>query len=181
MNSVSVFILLIFLLPFCSAVTLGISPEKIDFSADENQKICCNFSVIGNNGGIFLGEIKWSKIDSGNIYDYNLSSESLGINASFPQEAAPGKYQLCLISKQSGNYYGILRYKLENSSYGVGTWIELHVSNNNFVKNLLSVTGNAIGGSLSVAGIWASSVVLLLAFLILLIIRTKKFKREELV
>ncbi|MCL5730265.1 MAG: hypothetical protein M1165_01710 [Candidatus Pacearchaeota archaeon] len=175
-----ILILFIVVSPFCSAISLGISPEKIIFSAEEDKRACKNFSLVGDPGSVFHGEAGWSKTLSNNLGKYNLTSESLGISASFPETTVSGRHQICIVSKQSGTYYGALLYRLENSSYGIGTWILLDVSDPNPIKKVLSLTGSAVKRGLSADKIWISSVFLLTLLLVLLVIKAWRRKKDSL-
>ncbi|MDE1848993.1 MAG: hypothetical protein KGH55_03095 [Nanoarchaeota archaeon] len=177
-----VFAILIFLFSFlpCSAASIGISPEKLHFSAERDSMSCQNFSLFGNEGETLYGKVGWSKTLSNNLGKYNLTSESLGISASFPETTVSGRHQICIVSKQSGTYYGALLYRLENSSYGIGTWILLDVSDPNPIKKVLSLTGSAVKRGLSADKIWISSVFLLTLLLVLLVIKAWRRKKDNL-
>lgn len=138
------FILIIFSISFFSASTLGISPGTIKISEKTNEIACRNFTLMGEENYIFNGEIKWSGKNSRNLIDYTISSDKLKIDSQIPFGIKSGTYQICFSSKTAGNYYGALKYKMNNSSYGIGTWVELNVSGENNVQNILSLTGEAI-------------------------------------
>lgn len=165
----------ILLLSFCSALTLGISPEKIKLSGEINKEICGNFSIIGNENSLFLGEVRWSMENSKDINRYVVSSQEIKINAFFPKEASSGKYQICLSSEKAEEYYGILMYKLKDSSYGIGTWIELNIKQEKSVQNILLVTGKIIHSN-NLEKIFLFTPFLFLVVLILLLIKLKNKK-----
>ena len=154
---------------FFSASTIGISPGTIEISEKTNEIVCKNFTLMGEEGYIFNGEITWSNEKSKNIVTYTIPSDNLNIDSQIPSGINPGTYQLCLSSKIAGNYYGALKYKLNDSSYGIGTWIELNVSG----KNFLSLTGKTIGG-ISPEKIFYFTPLLLFAILIFLFKKLKK-------
>jgi hypothetical protein len=142
---ISILFLSLFIsISFCSAVDFGISPGIIKFSEKQNEINCQNFTIIGGDKDIFNGDVKWSNENSKDISDYNLFSKELNINVTLPSGIKAGQYQVCISSEKSGNYYGALMYKLNNSSYGIGTWIELKVEGNNPIQNILSLTGSTI-------------------------------------
>ena len=168
-------LLLLLLIPFSSSSTLGISPGTIEFFEEPNQIICKNFTIFADNDSLFYGEVKWSKENSKNINQYTLSSEELNINTNFPNKTKSGQYQICLSVKKEGNYFGALMYKLKDSSYGIGSWIELSIAKNNSMTKILLLTGNAINKTGS-KKIFFLTPILLLIILILLLSKLKKRK-----
>jgi hypothetical protein len=170
--------LLLILFPLCSAADFGISPGIIKFSEKQNEVQCQNFTIIGGNWDVFNGNVKWSSTNSKDISDYKLSSNELKINATIPSGIQAGQHQVCISSEKAGNYYGALMYKLNNSSYGIGTWIELKVEGENPIQNILSLTGNTIKG-ISLQKIFLFTPILFLIVLILLLRKLKKKNKTE--
>lgn len=167
---------------FVSSASIGISPGDISFSGSTNRQICSNFSVIGD--GTFKGEIKWSAKNSKNIIDYNLTSKNLQINDSFPIETIRGNYKICLSARKAGNYHGAILYKLENSSYGIGSWIELDIKDNNPVKKILplELEGSAIKNTGHFKNtLWELLLIPFFGMIVFLIIKIRKAKKENLV
>lgn len=174
-----IFLLSIFIsLSFCSALNFGISPGIIKFSEKQNEVSCQNFTIIGENANVFNGNIKWNDKDSKDISDYTLSSEKLNINATIPSEIKSGKYQICISSEKAGNYYGALMYKLNNSSYGIGTWIELKVEGDNPIQNILSLTGDTIK-EIPYQKAFLFTPILFLIILIFLLVKLKRKNNTE--
>ncbi len=93
---------LIISISFCLAVSFGISPEKIKLSGKQGETMCNNFSILGDGGNNFYGEIKWSNQNSRRINEYNLSSEELELNVDYPIKAKTAKYQICISTKKGG-------------------------------------------------------------------------------
>lgn len=156
---------------FCFALNFGISPQKIELTGKTNEIICKDFSVLGDNQSIFQGTIKWSKTLTNNLIDYNLSSSDLRISYNFPELTNPGKYEICLSTKISGIYYGVLMYRLKDSPYGIATWIELKINQNHetsFLSGEIIQEINPINLSLLVL------VITLLLIFIILIIKLKR-------
>ncbi len=173
-------IVLIISVSFSSAISIGISPEKLEFYGQRNELICRDFSIFGDNSSLFEGQIKWSRIDSKILSDYKFDSSSLKINTSFPTLINPGKYKICLSSKNSGNYYGVLMYKLQNSSYGIGTWVDLQITGNSLIEKINLISGETIQniGSIKIGLISFSGILALI--LIILFIKLKRKKIEKL-
>jgi hypothetical protein len=172
------FIVLIISLSFCSALDFGISPGIIKLSEKPNEIVCKNFTIIGGNEDIFNGNIKWSNTNSKDISDYKISSKELNINSTIPSEIKAGKYQICISSEKAGSYYGALMYKINNSSYGIGTWIELKVEGNNPIQNIISLTGSTIKG-IDTKKAFLFTPILLLVVLIFLLRKLKRRNNTE--
>jgi len=149
----------------------------IKLSEKPNEITCGNFTIIGERNDIFNGDIKWSRENSRNINDYIITSEKLKINAELPLEIKAGTYQICISAESGGNYYGALMYKLNNSSYGIGTWIELNVEGENLIGDIVSLTGNAIKET-DFKKIFLFTPILLVIILILLLRKLKRNKTE---
>lgn len=170
--------LITILISFCSAVDIGISPGTIILSEKQNEIACTNFTIIGEDENIFNGDIKWSNENSRKINDYTMSSEKLNINATIPSGIKAGQYKICISSKRAGNYYGALMYKLNNSSYRIGTWVELKVEGENSIKNVLSLTGSTIE-KIDAQKIFLFSPILFLITLFLLLKKLKSKNKTE--
>jgi hypothetical protein len=125
LSSFILFFITLFNAIFLNAIELGISPEEIRVDAKVEELGCSNFSLFGNVN--FLGEVKWSKIETKDLREYILSSEDLDIAINFPDKAKEGKHEICFTGKREGNYYGVLLYKAEGTGYGIGTWIKLNL------------------------------------------------------
>lgn len=177
MNKIVFSFLLILLISisFYSATDFGISPGIIKFSEKQNEVQCQNFTIIGGNWDIFNGNVKWSNTNSKDISDYKLSSKELNLNVTIPLETQAGQHKICISSEEAGNYYGALMYKLNNSSYGIGTWIELKVEGTNPIQNILSLTGSTIKQINSQKAFLFTPIL----FLIILIFLLKKLKRKN--
>ena len=139
------FVLILFILVnFTSSLEFGLSPTLIKISGDVEEKLCKDFSFFGDRPAL-NGEIKWSKEKSSNLNDYKFFSGESGIESSFPKEISNGKDEICFIGKRPGKYFGVLFYRVENTSYGVGTWIELELIESKKNKfPLISLTGFSI-------------------------------------
>ena len=178
-NKISIFLFLIIIsISFCSAMYIGISPGTIKLSEKQNEVVCANFTILGGNENFFNGNIKWSNENSRKINDYTTSSEKLKINATIPSGIKSGQYKICISSSKGGNYYGALMYKLNNSSYGIGTWIELKVENGDSIQNISSLTGDSIRG-INIQKVFLFSPILLLIILFLLLKKLKSKSKSE--
>ena len=178
-NKFPIFLFLIIIsISFCSAVDIGISPGTIKLFEKQNEVVCANFTIIGGNENFFNGNIKWSNENSRKINDYATSSEKLKINATIPSGIKSGKYQICVSSSKGGDYYGALMYRLNNSSYGIGAWIELKVEGGDSIQNILSLTGESVK-EIKIQKIFLFSPILLLIILFLLLKKLKSKNKTE--
>jgi hypothetical protein len=178
-NIYLVLISLIFSMSALGGITLGISPEKLEFSGNPNEVICDNFSISGDNSSLFEGSVLWSRSETKNILDYDINSSDLGIDSKFPKLTNAGEYQVCLQGKNSGDYHGALLYKVQDFSYGIGTWIELHVKGNSLFDKVNFISGKSVKDTNPVGMAFISSFALLSLTLIVLIIKLKERKRQR--
>jgi hypothetical protein len=176
MNKLFIYaIILILFLSFIPAFEIGVSPAKLIFEGKQSVEICRNFSVFNDKGGIFNGELKWSREKTKDISKYILSSKESNVNVKFPIKIINGKYEICLSSENEREYYGILSYKLENSSYAIGIWIEVKIKKNEY--SILSLTGKIVEGN-SLTKLFIFTPLLLVIVLLLLLSKLKKKNRE---
>jgi len=170
MKIIFMIFLLILSLYIASSLDFGISPEEISLSGKEGERICSNFSLIGDSL-IFLGEVKWGGENSRNMGDYAFSGEHYRIVSEFPSIAYSGKHEICFSAEKSGDYYGALLYKIQGTSYGIGTWIHLTVEKNeNLFNSVNFLTGRAIGEKVSSFVVLLSLVFTLLVLILAMII-----------
>ncbi|MEX0920849.1 MAG: hypothetical protein WDZ62_01140 [Candidatus Pacearchaeota archaeon] len=125
-----ILLIFIFHLGFSHALDFGISPEEIILSGNVGEKVCKEFSLIGQDL-IFNGKVKWSYEKTKNIKDYVLSGKEFEINVDFPNITNSGKKEICIEGKNPGKYNGALFYKIEETNYGIGTWINLKLEDSN--------------------------------------------------
>jgi len=172
--------ILIFSASVVQSISFGISPEKILFSGKIGERICREFSLIGENF-IFSGEIKWALKDSRNIEEYKLNSENLKLEAEFPKSVSAGNYEVCIKGKESGKYYGALFYRIEGTSYGIGTWVNLDISENEKNSKTPVLTGMFIRdsekeNSLLKNALYIMNVITFLSLVFLLLVLLRKNK-----
>jgi hypothetical protein len=168
-------IILILFISFISPFEIGVSPAKLIFEGKQNTEICRNFSVFNDEGRTFNGEIKWSREKIKDISKYILSSKEANINIKFPEKVKSGKYEICLSSEKEGEKYGVLSYKLENSSYAIGIWVEVKITKNDY--SVFSLTGKIVEEN-SLTKIFIFTPLLLIIVLLLLLLKLKKKNRE---
>jgi hypothetical protein len=116
-------LLLIFILiNFVSAIELGISPGKVEFSGE-----CENITIFAN--GRIIAEDKWSKTESRNLEDYNLNARDVGVEINYEKNfIVDGKRKIQICVKAEGRHYGIFLVRQEGSIAGVGSWLTLDIN-----------------------------------------------------
>lgn len=137
----------VLLIQFTHASTLGMSPPQVNFEGLSNQSICENFSVkyLGNNS--LVGKLLWEKQGkfNRNLLEHNLSSKDLGINSSFERIISNNNastHEICLSFPYSGEFHGVLIYKIENKPVQVGIWIGASIKGSK--SSPLFVLGNFV-------------------------------------
>jgi hypothetical protein len=129
---------------FVSSLSFGIAPDRINLETHQNKEVCANIVLIGENL-TFSGEMKWSNNPSKSINDYIINGEDIGISEKYPHRTGPGTYQICFESKEPGEFQGALKYKIEESSYGIAIWINLLVEERekeSLPEKITLLTGN---------------------------------------
>jgi hypothetical protein len=177
----------ILLIPFSSSMEVGVSPGVLVLEANQNELVCKNFSLIGQDEIVFLGDLFWSKVESRNINDYKLKSEDMGIEGVYPKNASPGKNIFCIKSKKEGNYHGVLKYKIENTNYGFLMWLDVNIEKDPktkifFGENPIAVTRKIINPEnkkIFAAILWIFSLILI-SFFLFLLLKINKLKRRNL-
>ena len=163
------FIYIVFIIisiSFAYSLEIGISPSDIYLEAEVNKFICRNFSLTGESGNIFIGDLKWSEKESKNLVDFNLPSEKEKIILTFPNITFSGNNSICFKAEKGGIYYGALLYRVQGSIFGIGAWIKLLVKDNNF--DLIGMTGRVIKKEESVG--FNLNLILVFIFLLLIFI-----------
>lgn len=136
-------ILFLFVISFSSAIKFGVSPDKILLEGNNNELICSNFTLLGDTNLIFNGDILFSERETKELTDYNLSVEEISLKVFYDKQTFSGEKQICVIGKNS-KYYGALTYKVVGTNYGIGTWVEINIGEENFFIRTEAITGNAI-------------------------------------
>ncbi len=129
---------------FVSSLSFGITPDRINLETQQSKEVCADVRLIGEDL-VFSGEIKWSEGSSKSINDYVINGEDLEISEKYPHRTGPGTYQICLESKEPGEFQGALKYKIEDSSYGIAIWINLLVEETekgSLPEKITLLTGN---------------------------------------
>ena len=174
--------LIVLFLQNASSLDFGISPEKIQIKGKINEDICSNFSLIGEENLVFTGEITWANEETKTLAEYTFSSEEKNLEAVYPEQTKKGEYTFCIKGSNEGNYSGALLYKIENTSYGVGTWISVYLEkqdSENENETITPLTGKAIEEKINnsekeIYLLELSTLILLVIFLFILLNKISK-------
>lgn len=163
---ITLFVLLIFV-NFSYAIELGISPPKIEFRGETNEKICNSVTLyVKDFKGYLVGEDRWKEGEnSRDVNQYNLKSDDMNIKMDYNDKIeikktdTKKKINICITAEDEGVYYGVLLFNAENSFAGVGGWVVLNIKEGKEIVNefnekseiedkpssLESVTGSVTG------------------------------------
>ncbi|MEM4325875.1 MAG: hypothetical protein QXU40_01075 [Candidatus Pacearchaeota archaeon] len=170
-----------------SSISFGVSPSKIEIRGIVGRETCKKFSLIGEEDILFVGKIKWKKEGgSDEIMDYNLSSDEVRMNITFPEKTTPGKYQICVMGLESGNYSGALFYNINKTNYGLVIRVEVHLENERGFDEIkkdilfLPTTGFFIKGHTNrfIEKIYLIQLIFILISLLSLLVILNKFRRK---
>ncbi len=132
----TLFLFLISMLNLSSGYELALSPSQINYSLNINKELCKNITIFSND---YVGEIismdKWAGegVSTKNLNEYNLESNSLGINIEYPKNfilSNKKDLEVCITATKKGSYQGALLFQADNMTLGVGSWINLLVEDN---------------------------------------------------
>lgn len=101
---------------------------------------CSTFEIFGKEDWILQGETRFSKKESRNLADYSLMAKDRGCLVTFQSPTYPGKKEICIRCDNGGTYFAIIRYHLEGTDYGIGTWIHAEISGPRFMETLTGKT-----------------------------------------
>lgn len=133
--------LILLSISFASSLEVGITPPKIFETGYVNEPSCTFFKLYGENISFVDGGVMFSNKNSKDIQDYTLSPGLVGLGVSFLKETSEGEKEICFLPKKKGEYYGAITYKINGTSYGIGTWINLKIDG---PSQPLLLTGKAI-------------------------------------
>lgn len=122
--------------PYVSSFEFGVSPSELNFQGKTDEKICQKASVFSSIDKINISlEDRWTNDEKANkiIDKYILNKEALYIKMTYERNFILNKEKeidICLISKYSGNFRGILFFEAINGSLSIGIWLNADISSN---------------------------------------------------
>ena len=191
MKSFIFLLFFIFLCNFVSSIELSISPSQIDFNAKTNQESCKEITISTIKNSILIGSDRWAEknIVQRNFFLHNLSSKDLDIKINYPTNLKVDEItnaKICIVSKNSGIYHGLLLYKTQNSSAGVGIWMNLNITESEKFS-IIKLTGNAISIENNKTSLFILPIFLIIILIFLFVklnrktisIKKKKYKNSS--
>ncbi|MEM4181820.1 MAG: hypothetical protein QXX68_01545 [Candidatus Pacearchaeota archaeon] len=133
-----VFILLILILSFSSAIK--ISPTKQTLEMKQGETKCVNIWILPEKN-YTIGS-KWSFDGKGDLEKYNLTAEKIKVEIEY--NYSEGKYEFCFTPKYGGNFSGIIYFYDEENMIEIGSWVDLKVEGEKFVEKISLFAGNII-------------------------------------
>lgn len=137
-------ILIIIVILFIAGVGLGVvnaslnlSPGKLYFNLNPGEKSCQEVIVVSSD---YSGTLKvrdiWNKdLHEQNLNNYNLKSQDIGIQISYPEQIenfnAQQEVEVCLTASRNVNYRGSLIFTPTSNTnivVEVGTWLFVIIS-----------------------------------------------------
>ncbi len=122
------------LLSGVSALELGISPPDVKFEGNVNQKICEKIKLFSSKIVSLIGEIKMSEENNRDLTKYTLKEEGFDIEFEYPKKIenfTETEIEVCVTGVKEGEYSGVILYRGESSSVGVGSWLSVSLSREN--------------------------------------------------
>jgi len=176
-------ILLIFLMGVVSSATLSMSPPQLDFVGNTGEKICSDLFLNIGGEGVLIGEDRWAEQDflDRKLSAHNLIAEDLKIEINYLKEinlSGEKIVNVCVVGKNSGNYHGVLLYRLKDTPVKQGIWINVSLDKS---RGASRITGGTIseGSEDGFVSVFVLIGILLLVVLIYLVMRLKRKKKTE--
>lgn len=171
MNKIAAFgvvaaVLLCFSFNFASSAGIKISPARSSLEMNAGEINCTTIWVYPDRE--MMIRTRWSNGEAGNILQYKIDANKLGIKISF-NKTRNGEYLVCFESSNSGLFHGAILFSQENNDLGIGTWVDLNVRGRAYKDVLSSITANAIASVESKTDAWLF-IIFFLLFIILIII-----------
>lgn len=174
-------LVLIFLIfPMVSATSLSVSPPHLYFDLSEDQEKCEEILIATDSESVIIGEDRWALKDYSKILsDYKLTSKEVGVKLKYVSEKEISKQEalkICFLAKKKGIYSGIILYRAQGTSAGVGTWITANVS----AEKPNFLTGRIVSKNISLEwSLLTFQIIFLLVLLGILIFLNQKLKRPR--
>lgn len=118
------FFFIIFLINTVLAEEIKVSPEQINFTGQINKEYCKNIEIYSSS--LILIEDRWAEkgFTNRDFIKHKFSSSDLNLEIKYKNKTfQTDSFEVCLKSKNSGVYHGLLLFRENNSNNGVGIWI----------------------------------------------------------
>jgi len=137
------YLITIFLLnSYVSAFEFGVSPSELNFNGKAGEEICKNIKIFSSINEInMVIEDRWSVKENANkdINNYLTNSNDLRIAINYERNFTLNQEKeinICLKSKDSGNFKGILIFQALDGSLNIGIWLNANISNPSKINKL---------------------------------------------
>ena len=127
----SSFLLVLFLLPVVSAGSLQVSPVEVVLEGVIEEEVCSSVTLhFSSSNEEFAVEDWWSAEGGRDLKRYVLSGEDVGVSVLSEglSGGSPLEVPFCVVASRPGDHAGVLLFRAEGSSAGVGVWLRLQVS-----------------------------------------------------
>ena len=150
-------------------------PQQLDFIGESGELICQRATLELDGSETVVGDVRFAQSEyfERKLTRHNLSSEDIGLDVTFPEEVLVNNMtniEVCIKGK-TGNYHGIILYKIKDKPVRVGIWLNVSLSQGPR-NGLMKITGNAVSVDGNGFGLIIMPLVLVL-ILGLLILRLK--------
>lgn len=146
MGKVILFIcFLVFMLGTANAVTLSMSPPQLDFQGKVGETICLNVTMKTLGNVLVVGEDKWAEegFSERKLSMHKLGAKELHLELNYVEELEINEkeiFEVCLNGESSGNFHGLLLYKIKDKPVKIGIWINVTLEKSGLIK----MTGESI-------------------------------------
>lgn len=180
------FFLFFLLVSLASGMDLTVSPEEIVFNGMAGEVICENLSIEVDGFNIVLVEDRWAEVGfmERKLTKHRIESKELGLEIDYVDRFVVGGndvFEVCLEGEKAGDFHGVLLFRGEGVSAGVGVWMVVSLEKGEGVASGLgsrvgSITGNVIGAVRS--GGFGIVLVLFLIFIVVLEVLLLVWRRK---
>jgi len=180
---------LIVILPFipcASGFEYGISPSELNFNGKMGEKICKNVRVFTSIDEISISvEDKWVLESNAekNINYYLNNSSDLNIALDYERNFTLKKEKeiiICLESKDSGKFKGVLIFQALDGSLNLGIWLNVDILESKKANNLSDIDVNDIAnyGKINLVKIFLPMTLFNISLLLALLFVYSKKKKD---
>lgn len=123
-----IFILIIFVK---TTFAMAASPPELFFNGSINENICKSITLNGTENIIILDRWVKDKEKTKDLSQYNIKSEDLKLNFNYLNQfylEGHKSINICLNSKRTGEYFGVLLIQSREKPVGLGIWINAKIT-----------------------------------------------------
>lgn len=145
MKIIIFFFSFLFLFNLVSCIELKISPQEIFLNGTSNEFICENISIKTLEESNIEIKDRWAikNFQEKDFKSHKLNSQDLGLILVYNSSKRiinQSKELICIKAKKPGFYHGLILIRIKNSSSGIGVWVNLNISENNFNSKITGKT-----------------------------------------